>query len=90
MTNEPEWMERWEKFSETVSADFIQPGFGANEEVKEFIKEEIEKAKAELLSKIEEEVEAEDKKFYVSETEVIAYKKGLRFALSLLSKYKAL
>jgi len=77
MTNEPEWMKRFNK--KIKENYFVTPSSHLNVYgLKAFIKEEKEKTKSELLSKIEEEME----EFFGKEERELL--------LEFLSKYKEL
>lgn len=47
------WEKEWEEYSKTVSADFISPGFGANEEVKSFIRKLLSQREQEIAEEVE-------------------------------------
>lgn len=42
----------WEKFSRTISADFMEPGFTGNGEVLEFLLEQLQKRELRIRTKI--------------------------------------
>lgn len=88
MTNEPEWMKRFNK--KIKENYFVTPSSHLNVYgLKAFIKEEKEKTKSELLSKIEEEMEKykvfEPTCGYESEEEN-GFQKGLAAGEKLMKK----